>query len=179
MAKSDPAFVKLNTRLRSRGRIVADVAGGSRWKCSGYDVQAFPENRNAQRFVRREIRRGRLVEATEDEYDVIQKNRKEIEKVVKTYRGDEKEEEEKPRQTIQESNLRSASAEGHKKIQEEIDSKAVAKEMEEVDLDELNADQIAAGLDKGLLDPEEVREYEYERDRPRKTVLRALGEEVE
>lgn len=66
---SAPSYVRLNDRL-ARG-CLADVGGNSGWSISGADVQEYPEDPLAQRFVRNQIRQGNLEEASRAEYEAI------------------------------------------------------------------------------------------------------------
>jgi hypothetical protein len=68
---SNPSFVRLAPRA-SRG-VLADI-GGSGWSISGRDVLPYPdkaEEPEAARFVRQNIRRGILEEASRGEYEEV------------------------------------------------------------------------------------------------------------
>lgn len=61
---SNPSYVRLSDRMTNG--MVADLDSG--FKISGFDVQAFPESREAARFVRRKMNAGVIEPATQAEY---------------------------------------------------------------------------------------------------------------
>lgn len=60
-------YVKLAPALQDRQ--IADIAGGSLWSISGIEVKEYPEPQRAADFARDMFRQGRLVEATQAEFD--------------------------------------------------------------------------------------------------------------
>lgn len=70
---NDPKYVQLTNRL-SQG-IVADI-GGSGWAISGLDVKEFPTTDAAARFVRAELRSGKLEPVGKAEFDEVQEAHK-------------------------------------------------------------------------------------------------------
>lgn len=65
---NDPKYVRLASRLSRR--IVADVMV-SGWSISGLDVQKFPEDKNAAKFVRKLLGDGILEPASHAEYEEV------------------------------------------------------------------------------------------------------------
>lgn len=73
---NDPGYVRLANRL-TQG-MVADV-GGSGWSISGFDVLPFPKDSDAAaRFVRHELRDGKLEPAGKAEYEEVQDSHKAV-----------------------------------------------------------------------------------------------------
>lgn len=175
---TDPKYVRLTSRLARS--ILADVQGRSGWSISGYNVVPFPdsnENAAAVRFVRKNLASGKLEPASQAEYEEVQASNKKLAALVPD------QEDKEPRQPLQESNLqqearrlRRQHADRHRGgiAPEDIIESSVESDDEEVDLDDLNAQEIVSGIQDGSLDPEDVREYEEGRGKPRKTVLDAL-----
>lgn len=64
---NDPSYVRLANRL-TRG-MVADVETG--WSIAGLDVRRFPEGKQAARFVRLQLREGKLEPASKAEWEEV------------------------------------------------------------------------------------------------------------
>lgn len=83
MPRNDPKFV----RLPAEGDVLpvgiyADVQGGSGWSISGLDVQEVPAKDDpAYKFVKSGLNSGRLEEATQAEFDAVQKHNADLAKL--------------------------------------------------------------------------------------------------
>jgi hypothetical protein len=65
---------------------------------------------------------------------------------------------------------------GTKPVDPPTDAEAQRPEVsEKADLNKLRAAQIVSGIESGQLDPGQVSDFEREREKPRKTVLKAAG----
>lgn len=100
---NDPSYVRLANRL-TRG-IVADI-GNSGWSISGFDVKPFPkDDEAAARFVRRELRDGKLEPASKAEHE-------EVTETHKKALGDSSHQEAKLQRAAREANAKLAESRG-------------------------------------------------------------------
>jgi hypothetical protein len=79
--REDPPYVRLANRLSRT--ILADIgaAGSSGWSISGLDVKPFPKEDKAARFVRHELRDGKLEPAGKAEFEEVQDTHKAVQAV--------------------------------------------------------------------------------------------------